>query len=68
VNAMKVYRLADGPRKARRYLDSRRVSRLVWDAAHFGCASDSYASRMETRRDGSVIVREYHCIRVRVGG
>lgn len=65
MNAMTVYRLADGPRNARRYLDGRQVSRNAWDAAHWGRHTDSYTSRMETRRDGSILVRQYHCIRVK---
>jgi hypothetical protein len=65
MQAMKVRRLSDSPRNARRYLDGRRVSRDDWDRAHFGRDTDSYASRMETRRDGSVVVREFHCIRVK---
>ncbi len=65
MNAMRVYRLADGTNYARLYLDGRRVSRTDWQAAHSGRNTDAYASRMETRRDGSVIVREFHCIRVR---
>lgn len=67
MQAMKVRRLADSPAKARRYLEGRRVSRDDWDRAHFGRATDTYCSRMETRRDGSVLVREFHYIRVRHG-
>lgn len=65
MQAMKVRRLSDPPSKVRCYLDGKQVSRLRWDAAHFGRRTDSYVSRMETRRDGSVVVREFHCIRVR---
>lgn len=63
MNAMKVYRLADGPIACRRYIDGRRVSRAYWVAVHCGHDTDTYASRMQTRRDGSTLVREYHCIR-----
>lgn len=65
MQAMKVYRLADGPNSARRYLDGKQVSRDAWQAAHYGRDTDTYASRMQTRKDGSVIVRQYHSIRVR---
>ncbi len=65
MQAMRVRRLADSPASARLYLDGRRVSRADWDTAHFGRDTDTYASRMQTRRDGSIVVREYHCIRVR---
>ena len=65
MQAMRVRRLSDPPSAARLYLDGRRVSRLQWDAQHLGRSIDSVASRMETKRDGRVIVREYHCIRVR---
>lgn len=65
MEAMKVYRLSDGPTSARRYINGQRVSRGAWDAAHLGRRTDTYASHMETRRDGSVLVREYHCIRVK---
>jgi hypothetical protein len=63
MQAMRVYRLADGPGKSRFYLDGRRVTPGAFENAHFQRMTDTYASRMETRRDGSVIVREYHCIR-----
>lgn len=65
MQAMKVYRLADGPVAARLYLDGRRVSRAEWRNAHCWRYTDCYATRTETRRDGSVIVRDYHNIRVR---
>jgi hypothetical protein len=65
MQAMKAYRLSDGPSPKRLYLDGKRVSRDTWRSEHFGRGTDSYASRMETRRDGSVIVREHHCIRVK---
>jgi len=63
MQAMKVYRLADGPLAARRYLDGKRVGIDAWNVAHYGRHTDTYASRMFTRKDGSVIVREYHSIR-----
>ena len=65
MQAMRVRRLGDAPSAARLYLDGRRVSRLEWDAQHLGRAIDSIASRTETKRDGRVIVRDYHCIRVK---
>ena len=65
MNATRVRRLSDPVSAGRLYLDGRRVSRAVWDAAHLGRRTDSHSSRIETRPDGSVIVREYHCIRVR---
>ena len=65
MQAMRVRRLGDAPSAARLYLDVRRVSRLEWDAQHLGRAIDSIASRTETKRDGRVIVRDYHCIRVK---
>ena len=65
MQAMKVRLLSDSPANARRYLDGRRVSRDEWRAAHFQRTTDTYCSRMETRRDGSVLVREFHYIRVR---
>jgi len=68
MQAMRVRRLGDPPSAARLYLDGRRVSRLEWDAQHLGRSIDSVALRMETKRDGRVIVREYHCIRVRQAG
>lgn len=63
MQAMRVYRLADGPHAARLYLDGRRVTAGAFENAHFGRITDTYVSRMGTRKDGSVIVREYHCIR-----
>ena len=63
MQAMRVYRLADGPNRCRFYLDGRRVTPGAFENAHFQRATDTYCSRMETRRDGSVIVREYHNIR-----
>ena len=65
MQAMKVRRLSDSQRDARLFLDGRRVSRATWDSAHAGRATDSYASRMFTRRDGAECVREFHCIRVK---
>jgi len=65
MQAMSVRRLSDPPSAARLYLDGRRVSRLEWDAQHLGRSIDSVVLRMETKRDGRIIVREYHCIRVR---
>ena len=65
--ALRVRRLSDSPADARRYLDGKRVDRDTWDAAHFWRDTDSYCTRMETRRDGSEIVREFHCIRDRRG-
>ena len=65
MQAMRVRRLGDAPSAARLYLDGRRVSRLEWDAQHLGRSIDSVVLRMETKRDGRVIVREYHCIRGR---
>jgi hypothetical protein len=65
MQAMKVYRPADGPGSARRYLDGKRVSRATWDAAHAGRRTDAYASHMLARPNGSTIVREYHHIRTR---
>ena len=64
MQAMRVRRLGDPPSAARLYIDGRRVSRLEWDAQHLGRSIDSVASRTETKRDGRIIVREYHCIRV----
>ena len=64
-HAMRVRRLSDSDSAARLYIDGRRVSRATWETAHFWRCTDSYASRMFTRKDGSVIVREYHCIRER---
>ncbi len=64
MQAMRVYRLADGPGTARLYLDGKRVARRELEESHHGRRTDSYASRMQTRRDGSTVVREYHCIRV----
>lgn len=64
MQAMRVRRLSDSPSSARLYLDGRRVSRLAWDTAHFGRRTDTYGSRISTRkRDGAEIVREYHYIR-----
>jgi len=65
MNAMRVYRLADGAGRARLYLNGVRVDRSAWDTAHFWGSTECHASRMETRRDGSTVVREYHCIRAR---
>lgn len=65
MQAMRVRRLSDHPSDARLYLDGKRVSRKAWDAAHSGRTIDSLASRISTRRDGSEIVRDYHCIRVK---
>jgi hypothetical protein len=63
--AMEVYRLTDGPNRARCYLNGRRVSRVYYDAQHMGRRTDSYATRITTRPDGPELVRHYHCIRVR---
>lgn len=63
MQAMKVRRLSDSPRSARLFLDGKRVSRTAWNAAHFGRRTDTYASRMFTRRDGAECVREFHYIR-----
>jgi len=57
MQAMRVRRLSDAPSNARLYLDGRRVSRAAWDAARFGRRTDCYASRIESRRDGSELVR-----------
>lgn len=65
MNAMRVRRLSDSPSDARLYLDGKRVSREAWEMAHSGRRTDSYHSRMQDRRDGSVVVREFHCIRAR---
>ena len=67
--AMKVYRLADStgterdPSATRYYLDGKRVSRSQFGAASFMRRTDSYCSRLETRRDGCTVVREFHNIR-----
>jgi hypothetical protein len=63
VQAMEVRRLSDAPRESRYYLDGVRVSRRKWDEMHLGKRTDTYASRIETRRDGAEIVRHYHHIR-----
>ncbi len=63
MQAMRVRRLSDLPSEARLYLDGKRVSRDKWNYAHSGKRIDTLCSRMQTRRDGSVVVREYHCIR-----
>jgi hypothetical protein len=66
MHAMTVRRLSDPPSKARRYLDGKQVTRTQWDAAHLWRDTYAYGSRMETRKDGSVIVREHHLIAVKV--
>jgi hypothetical protein len=65
MQAMTVRRLSESHSKARLYIDGKRVSKLKWDGAHLGRSTDAYASRTETRKDGSAIVREFHCIRVK---
>ena len=66
MQAMQVRRLSDGVLcGSRLYLDGIRVNRARWQNAHTGTRTDTYASQMETRKDGSVLVREYHCIRPR---
>lgn len=67
MQALKVYRLSDGPRAERRYIDGRRVSLDEWNRAHYGRDTDTYALRMDTRKNGAVIVRAYHCIRAARG-
>ena len=67
MNAIRVYRLSDNPTRGRLYLDGKRVSPAAWHTAHYGRRTDSYHSRMFDRSDGSVIVREYHCIRISLG-
>jgi hypothetical protein len=62
MQCMAVRRLSDRPSQSRYYIDGRRVSRLAWDTAHLWRRVECCASRMEDRKDGSVIVREYHCI------
>lgn len=61
MEAMSVRRLSES--QARYYLDGRRVSRADWDAAHLGRRIDTIGSRTHTRKDGSVLVRAFHCIR-----
>lgn len=62
MQAMRVRRLSDPDSSARYYLDGRRVSRGAWDLAHYGKHLDTFQSRIQTRHDGSEIVREYHQI------
>lgn len=64
MQAIAVRRLGEPPSSARLYLDGKRVSRRVWDESHLGRRTDSHCSRMEDRKDGSVLVREFHCIRL----
>lgn len=64
MQAMQVRRLGDSEGSSRLYIDGRRVSRKDWERLHYGRRTDTYGSRMETRKDGSILVREYHCIRV----
>lgn len=64
MQAMRVRRLSDPESKARLYLDGKRVSREAWNYAHWPAKrTDTYCSRMQTRKDGSILVREYHNIR-----
>mgnify|MGYP000847628490 CR=1 FL=1 len=63
MQAMKVYRLADGPLAARLYLDGRQVDIDIWNAAHYGRDTDTYVTRLHKRKGGNVVVREYHSIR-----
>ena len=65
MNALQVRRLGDQFYDARLYLDGKRVTHKVWNAAHLGRSIDSLATRITTRKsDGAEMVREYHCIRV----
>jgi hypothetical protein len=64
VQAMRVRRIGAPPSKDRLYLDSKRVDRATWDAAHFGRVTDAHLTTIE-RRKGVEVVREYHSIRVR---
>lgn len=63
MQALKVRRLSDSESAARYYLDGKRVSRSGYEEAHYGRDTDAYSSRMHTRKDGSIVVREFHFIR-----
>ena len=63
MQALRVRRLSDRDNQSRLYLEGKQVSRATWDAVHAGKRLDTFMSRMETRKDGSVLVREWHCIR-----
>jgi hypothetical protein len=63
MQAMRVYRLGDNHMSGRLYIDGKRVSRKQWDTSHLGRRLDTFQTRIKTRKDGSEMVREYHCLR-----